>query len=1507
MASIRKDALNFGKQKMTMTKAAIPVLYVLNLCLAFGLSSASAQGVVTTVAGTDWLFPGDGLPAVNAPLSASNGPDLALDTKGNLYLCDLGNAMVMRIGPDGLINVVAGNGLVSDSGDGGPAINASLYVPTAIAVDPSGAIYVVDSIGTIRKITPDGIIHTIAGRVGQTGFAGDEGPATNALLNVPYGIAVDSRGSIYIADTNNFRIRKITPDGFMHTIAGTGAAGLSGDGGPATAAQLLGPSRLTVDAQGNIYFVDLANTPEQIIGVLRKIDTRGIITTVAGGGSNSGDGIPATQSSLVALAVAVDAAGTLYIADRQTFSIRKVDASGTISTIAGSGVSGFGGDGGPGLKAKFAFNSYPSLAIDSKGNIYVGDEGNGRVRKIDSSGIVTTLAGNGLFHFSGNGGPATSATLYLPDGLAQDSGGNIYVSEPTYGRIRRIAKDQTISVYAGNGTTGYSGDGGPATSASLSQPQGLAIGPDGSLIFADTSNCVIRRIDTSGIITTIAGVGQCGFGGDGGPATQARLNAPGAVAVDGAGNIAFTEVDGNRIRIIVSGTIITLAGNGKPGYTGDGGDSQKAQVSAPSGIRLTGSYIYFSDKDNNVVRRIALDTTRKIETVAGNGHAGFSGDGGPATQASLNSPYGLTFDAGGNLYIADGNNDRIRRVATDGTISTFAGGGKYLADGVPATFAVVTPFDVLVSQAGDLLFTDIFFNRIRAVLGTVPTFEGTPASVTLTAPAGALATDQTIFLTGSIPGVLFTTSTDMPWLQASPASGAMPGTVRVSADASTLGPGSYQGNITINAIAKPFTQTIPVTFAVTAPGQPSLAVNSPSLQFSFVKGAAARTRPLSISNAGGGSLPFAISTTTNSGGTWLKASSPSGTLKAFGSAPLNITADPSGLNAGTYSGTVTLSSAGLGQKIVVPVTITVSAIQQTILIPQTGLSFFAVEGSVRGSVLPQFFGILNTGQGQMRWSVSASTLSGGDWLSTFPATGVTDAALPLVPQIRLDIDPRGLTAGIYYGSVRVDAPDADNTPQFVSVVLNVLSPGSSIGPIVQPTGLIFVGVAGGQAPGSQTVLVQNTSGNPLMFTSGGVTLNGAPLFDSLPGSGTITQSQPQRIVIQPKTAGLKAGVYRGALTLSLSDGNKRNIALVLAIVGAGGGSSSARNGSEAVKLAQSACEPQTLVPVFTQLADGFSIPASFPGQVSVRVIDDCANPMTAGGVNVGFSNGDPALRLISLKDGSWAGTWTPQHNSPQIVVTATAAIPEQSLRGQIAVKGGLQTAGPSPVISPGGVVNGASFDSQALAPGSLVTVFGSSLAQSSASSSTTPLPTTLANSSILIAGKPAPLLFASDGQVNAVVPYGIAMNTSQQVLATRSSSISVPQSVIIAPAAPGIFTTDGTQGIIVDQNNKIVGPGNSATAGDAVVIYCTGLGEVNPPATAGVPASLTQLSNTTTPVSVSIGGMDAKVLFSGLTPGFVGLYQVNAVVPSGVAAGDRVAVVLNAGGQLSKPAMIAIR
>jgi uncharacterized protein (TIGR03437 family) len=1476
-----------------------------------------AQRVITTIAGADWLFPGDGRPAINAPLSgALFGLDLAFDQKGNYYIADGDNLMIMRVGADGILSVVAGTGINFFSGDGGLAINACITTPLAIAVDRQGNLYIAEVANFIRKVTPDGIISTIAGD-GQAGFSGDNGPAVDAEFNMIGGLAVDAAGNLFVADRGNHRIRKITPDGMITTIGGTGDPGTDGDNGPATAARIFLPTRITLDSAGNLYFAQTFYTtkssgPADPGSRVRKIDTRGVITTVAGGGTTIGDGIPATSASLIPAAVAVDAAGNIYIADAQSFGIRKVDTAGRISTIAGgSGKHGYSGDGGPAQSARFYFKT-SSLALDSAGSVLIADDVNQRVRKLTAAGAISTAAGNGLFHSTGNGGAAVSASLDYPTSILADGAGNLYLTEPILSRIRRITNDGNINIFAGKGIQDYTGDGGPATAAALGYPVGLALDSSGNLYFSDTLDSVIRKIDRNGIITTIAGTGNPGFGGDGGPAIQAQLYGPFGLDFDASGNLIFVDEFNNRVRMISpGGTITTLAGDGQARFGGDNGPARQASFNQPTGLRVYKGGVYVADGGNNRIRRIDL-ATGIITTVAGNGAADYSGDGGAATKASLNVPYSVAFDAAGNMYIPDTGNGLVRVVSPNGIIDTFAGSQLPSAgDGGLATdTAFGTPTDVAFDASGNVLIADQSFGQIRSVLAAAPSFRATPASLAFTAPAGSPATDLGVDLIGSIPGVQFTASSSASWLQTSSSSGTMPTTLRVIADPSNLAPGAYSGTITITSpYSKPSTQSVSVALTATAPGQPSLAVKPTSMVFAFVQGSPAITRLMSVSNAGGGSLPFTVAAATTSGGSWLSANPASGTAAAFGSASINITANPAGLAAGTYSGAITVSSTSPAQSVSVPITMTVSAVQQTILIPQTGLTFFAVQDG--GFPPPQFFSILNTGVGQMPFTATASTLSGGDWLFNFPGNGVSDASTDIIPQIRLDIDQTGLTAGIYYGTVQVNAPGADNSPQFVSVVLNVLPPGSNIGALAQPSGLVFSATEGGDSPNAQTVLVQNTNNTPLTFTSGRLTLDGANWLTTLPGEGVVTAAQPARIIVQPKIQGLKAGVYRGTLTLSFSDENTRNVAIVLVIVPKG----TSTGGVSGRQAGVGSCKPSTLAPVFTQLSAGFTAPAGFPGQVAVKVIDDCGKPMTTGGVIVSFSNGDPPVRLTSLKDGSWAGTWTPIVATAQVTVTAAAGIPDQNLTGSIQIKGSLGSSGTTPLVGQGAILNGASYAPQApLAPGSFVAIFGSSLADAPASAASLPLPTTLSGSSIVLAGRQAPLMFASGGQVSAMIPYGIAVNTAQQVAVAHGNSISVPQQITIAAAAPGIFASDGSgkgQGIIVgvkaSGDQAVADAGHPVSAGDVVVIYCTGLGEVNPPIVAGNAASLTQLEQAVNPVTVTIGGVSAPVLFSGLTPGYVGLYQVNATVPAGVSAGAQVPVVITAAGQSSAPVTIGVR
>ena len=377
-------------------------------------------------------------------------------------------------------------------------------------------------------------IDTVAGRPAFV----DGGPAIAARMVGPDDVAVDGAGNLFIADTYRHRIRMVDASGTITTVAGS-ESGFGGDGGPAVEAQLLFPLGVAVDGAGNLFIADTSNNR------IRMVDASGTITTVAGSGGfgylvpggDGGDGGPAVEAELYSpRGVAVDGAGNLFIADSSNNRIRMVDASGTITTVAGTGESGFGGDGGPAVEAELY--SPRGVAVDGAGNLFIADTSNHRIRMVDASGTITTVVGTGESGFGGDGGPAVEAEFDRPFGVAVDSAGNLFIADTSNHRIRMVDSTGTITTVAGTGASGFGGDGGPAVEAEFDRPFGVAVDSAGNLFIADTSNHRIRMVDPAGTITTVAGTGASGFGGDGGPAggpaVEARLRSPRGVAVDGA-------------------------------------------------------------------------------------------------------------------------------------------------------------------------------------------------------------------------------------------------------------------------------------------------------------------------------------------------------------------------------------------------------------------------------------------------------------------------------------------------------------------------------------------------------------------------------------------------------------------------------------------------------------------------------------------------------------------------------------------------------------------------------------------------------------------------------------------------------------------------------------------------------------------------------------------------------------------------------------------------------------
>ena len=460
---------------------------------------------------------------------------------------------------------------------------------------------------------------------------------------------------------------------------------------------------------------------------------------------------------------------------------------GDITTIAGNGVGGYGGDGGPATSAMISAHigggPYMGVAVDPSGNLFIADYNNNRIRKVDTNGIITTVAGTGTAGYSGDGGQAIAAQLSHPMGVAFDSSSNMYIVDEYNHLIRKVSTSGIITTVAGNvNAAGFSGDGGPAAGAKLYYPTGIAVDSTGNLYITDSGNNRIRKVNTSGTITTVAGNGNAGYSGDGGLATAAMLNAPIDVKVDNAGNLFFTDYSNQRIRKInTSGIIGTVAGTGTGGFSGDGGQATAAMLNGPFGVAVdSGGNLSFADWGNNRIRKVAPNGI--ISTVAGTGSYGFSGDGGPAIGANVFSPTGITFDNAGNLILADSANSRIRMVFTGAvptyTINTSATGGNGSITPASSTvnygsnvtltispvsgyhLASLTDNGVNVIGSGNLVGNSYTISNITANHNVVATFAAYGIAVDFSHPANCTSlyalTDNGANVLGSLISNIYT-------------------------------------------------------------------------------------------------------------------------------------------------------------------------------------------------------------------------------------------------------------------------------------------------------------------------------------------------------------------------------------------------------------------------------------------------------------------------------------------------------------------------------------------------------------------------------------------------------------------------------------------------------------------------------------------------------------------------------------------------------------------------------
>jgi uncharacterized protein (TIGR03437 family) len=577
---------------------------------------------------------------------------------------------------------------------------------------------------------------------------------------------------------------------------------------------------------------------------------------------------------------------------------------------------------------------------------------------------------------------------------------------------------------------------------------------------------------------------------------------------------------------------------------------------------------------------------------------------------------------------------------------------------------------------------------------------------------------------------------------------------------------------------------------------------------------------------------------------------------------------------------------------------------QGLVTSQTGVTFRAAPN---GSPAAQTVQVLSPSD-SIPWTLSVKTYSGGNWLTATPSSGNNAPGAATVP-VSIKVNTTGLASQDFYGAVTLTPTDGIHAPVSITVVLSIVPVGTAFPMQVSPGGLAFTG-ASGSSPAAQSFTLANLASNPITFTA---TATGT-WFNLSARSGTVTGAQPVVITITPSSAALVPGVYPGSVTLAFSDSTKQTVALVLVVKPPG----STVNTPARRDATTPSCTPTKLVPVLTSISSGYTVQAAWPAPIIAQIQDDCGSPLNAGNVTASFTNGDAPLPLVSIGAGAWSATWVPSRNYPG----ATVRIDAQSVAAPVPINGSVQVAvsvgsnPQAPVVFTGGIVSTGDFSS-APALGLLVSIFGSGLADSAQANSSLPLPPQLGSTSVFLSsGEQLPLLYVADGLINVLIPYDAVAKTTQQVVVQRGNSVSVPMPIAIFNAAPAVLSTAGSglgQGHIY-----VIGAGGVETlaaesspahAGDAVVIYCVGLGPVTPTVSGGAAApSSPPFATANAVVTVTFGNQTATAAFAGLTPGLAGLYQINVTVPAGVTPGNQVPVTISAGGAASSnPIYMAIQ
>jgi uncharacterized protein (TIGR03437 family) len=777
-------------------------------------------------------------------------------------------------------------------------------------------------------------------------------------------------------------------------------------------------------------------------------------------------------------------------------------------------------------------------------------------------------------------------------------------------------------------------------------------------------------------------------------------------------------------------------------------------------------------------------------------------------------------------------------------------------------------------------------------------------SFSLMTPATAVPLSQTVGVQSSQSsvqiGYTLTVSPAAPWLTLTNGS-STPDTIQaaINPSALTLSPGDYPTTITLKCTTGTCagnTQAVSVDLKVTA-APPQLQVGTDLLSFGATAGASsAMTQSITIQNIGGGSLGVAGITCEAA---WCTAGAAPAALAGGVSASVPITINPALLTAGFFRTQVDITTSGGSGS--VPVTVLVSSVSTMTLAP-VGTQFSMQAGGAPGNANGSFLVTVTNGSA-VNWN--ASVVSASPWLTLTSASGTASASAPGTVGFSIDpVNAAALVAGVYYGQIQVSGSGIVNSPQNFEVVLSVSPVTTAVIPDPEPAGLLFITTVGGTLP-PQTITVYSGSATATGFQAAASTNSGGAWLSVTPNIGSSSTASAGITTVNVNTAGLKAGVYTGGISYSLSATAVRVVNVTLIVTPAGSAAQVTSDAaSRSVNAHDGTCTPSVLVPAQTGLVNNFSAAVAWPTPLSVILANDCGSTINSGQLVATFSNGDPPLPL-ALADptkGLYSGTWTPRKAVAQMTVIAHAsAAGYPDATAQVV---GAATPNAAPVLTPHGTLH--SFNplvGASLAPGTIIQIYGKNLASQTAQPTTIPLPTTVNGTSVIIGGIPAPLYYVSAGQINAQLPFELTAGNQYQVLISANGALTTPDSVTLTSATPGLAAFGDSTLIAQHGDGSLVSTTSPAKSGEYLVAYLAGMGDTNATPSSGAASPSSPLALPSAMPVLTINGTTYPIAFAGLTPGLVGLYQMNFQVPAGLPSGN-LTLVVNQSGQPSNQTVL---